>query len=87
MKRSHTKNFGIVTQISHCISHFEEIGWTDPDVFSKERPSYTLLSSDFDTPAYNISKFNEKYPPHMAYFFTLKIFRKMIESCYFGTDL
>ena len=56
--KSKARRNAIVTQISHCISHFEEIGWTDPDVFSKERPSYTMLSSDFETPAYDINKFN-----------------------------
>ena len=82
-RKGHTVNhLSAVTKISHCISHFEEIGWTDPDVFSKERPSYTLLSSDFNTPAYSIDKFNPKYPPLMAYFFTIKVFRKMMESCY-----
>ena len=44
--------------MTHNINHFQEIGWSDPNVLCISKPKFNLVSSSFNNLAYDVSKYN-----------------------------
>ena len=71
---------------SHFINHFQEIGWSDPNVLSTSKPKFNLVCSTFNQLAYDVSKYAPHSPPWMIYLPSLEVFRKMVETFMLGKD-